>query len=883
LDPKCVDVNCRARENRFCAGDHVMRQARFCIPLSAVTLTLLGGGTIASAQLTIATTPSTLSFQAQGGQLGYPLDSSISVTAPTATQFAVSVDQSWVSISDASSDTPITPTTVLTTSEVLLVRVKATPVTPGKYLANIYFYTPPGTLNPTNSVPVALTVGPAGSGNLILTPSALTFNYLTGAPYPQAQTITIASSTAGSVPISLTSYTVSGGPWLSVATNSYFTPALATVYAAPLPGMAPGAYTGAVYVVPFGGTGIPQTVPVTMVVSTIGLLTASPPSLTFNYQSGGALPAPQTLTVVNALGGNVAYNVATSTSSGGNWLSTSTSYGTTPSSFLVSVSSFSLSTGTYYGTVNIYPVGSTVPSSQVPVILTVLSGSQLIATPATMSFNYVSGGAAPLSQFITVTSTGAPITFNASVAGPSWITLSTSSAITPTAVLVNVNPPAGIAAGTYSASVLLTPVGGGKSVAVSIAVKTTAANYLSVNPTSITFEYTLGGPNPAPAVVSVTTSSGPVQFDAITAAVASPSWLKASSSSQYTPATVTVTANPQGLGAGTYPGILSIESDDADNSPQTISVTLIVTKASTLTLNPFSMSFSYQIGQANPPFQLGVVSSQDAGVPFGVSTATFSGGSWLLAAGDGATPSTVIAGISPNLLAGGTYSGTLNIHPSDSTLVPLQVPVTLNVASVPVFVPSTNQLTFQYRLSGPVPQVQKINLRASDGGTIVYYPTVNTGDGGQWLKVSPNVNTTPSDVSIAIDPAGLAAGFYYGTVLMNDTALNAPSAYVPVSLQVSSGPILSVPGQPLVFTAQPGSAPVTQQITVGGNGNSLPYHVDTSATWLQVLPSDGSTDSVLNVVATPPATAGYYVATITITIPGVAGSQQYVPVALVVR
>jgi hypothetical protein len=72
-------------------------------------------------------------------------------------------------------------------------------------------------------------------------------------------------------------------------------------------------------------------------------------------------------------------------------------------------------------------------------------------------------------------------------------------------------------------------------------------------------------------------------------------------------------------------------------------------------------------------------------------------------------------------------------------------------------------------------------------------------------------------------------------------------------------------------------------VTVGGNGNSLPYHADTSASWLQALPSDGSTDATLSVVASPTVPAGYYVGTVTISIPGVAGSQQYVPVVLVVR
>jgi hypothetical protein len=292
----------------------------------------------------------------------------------------------------------------------------------------------------------------------------------------------------------------------------------------------------------------------------------------------------------------------------------------------------------------------------------------------------------------------------------------------------------------------------------------------------------------------------------------------------------------------------------------------------------------HQVGQADPPLQAAVVSSQGTPLPFSVSASTPTGGSWLLAARSGATPGTVIAGISPNLLTPGTYSGSVNIQPTDPTLVPLQAPVILNVASGPVFMPSTNQLTFQSRIGGPIPAAQQITIGASGGGTIVYYPSAKTADDGSWLKVSPSVGVTPSDVTVTIDAAGLSAGLYYGVVVLNDTATVSPVAYVPVTLQVSSGPILSVAGQPLMFSAQAGGAPAAaQQITVGGNGNSVALHVDNTASWLQVIPSDGSTDAVLSVIASPTMPAGYHITTLTISIPGVASSQQFVPVVFVVH
>ena len=99
--------------------------------------------------------------------------------------------------------------------------------------------------------------------------------------------------------------------------------------------------------------------------------------------------------------------------------------------------------------------------------------------------------------------------------------------------------------------------------------------------------------------------------------------------------------------------------------------------------------------------------------------------------------------------------------------------------------------------------------------------------------------------------------------------------------------------QPLDSTIQVSSSLATTttvkrpepQITVGGSGATLPFHVDTSGgSWLQVTPTDGSTDAILSVVASPTGLAsGYYLGLITPSILGVAGSQQYVPVVFIVQ
>jgi hypothetical protein len=849
-----------------------------------ISLALFGVGAIANAQLSIDEVGG-FSFTYQLGA-SLPPDQFLHVNG-SGLRFTVDQTQvPWITVYNTadrtvvvSNQTQVSPPVVLG----LQVNPAASQLkTPGTYSGTLYINQIP-TVGTGIPVPMTLTVLGPPTGSIIVSPTSLTFNYPMGGAVPLSQLLSI-TNTTGSVSFNLGFSTSNGLNWLSAFPSFSYTPSTVTVTATPLPGMGPGVYTGLVYV--HVGTSIAQTVPVTLVIAAGGTLSASPTFLTFNYQTGGAAPAPQTVSVVNYLGGNVPYTVTASTSTGINWLAVSPASGTTPSSFSVSVYPATLSPATYYGTVSVYQAGSSGPSTQIPVTLIVNSGSQLVASPTSLTFNYSSGGATPPSQYISVSSTGSPIAFSGIVSGLSWVTLSPGTGTTPTALTVSIKPPAGLAAGTYNATALLTPISGGSSASVGITINVTSPNFISLSQSSVSFDYTIGGPTPAAEFVYVTSSGGSTRFDALASATGFGPWLKASQSSQYTPATVTITANPQGLAAGTYTGAVSIVADGANNSPQIINVTLIVTNSTTFSSNPFGMSFSYQIGQADPPYQLGVISSQGKVLPFSLSASTSSGGAWLLAAGGGTTPAAVIASISPNALTPGSYSGMLNVQPADSTLVPLQVPVLLNVASGPVFMTSANQLSFQYQLNAAAPQTQTVNVTASGGAVIVYYPAAKTADGGTWLQVSPSAGATPSAVTVTINPTGLAAGWYYGAVILNDAAGIAPVAYVPVTLQVSSGPILTVAQQPLTFTAKAGGTPPpVQQITVGGGGNTLPYHVDTSGgSWLQVTPTDGSTDAVLSVVANPAGiNPGYYVGVITISIPGVAGSQQYVPVAFVAQ
>ena len=829
------------------------------------TLCLLGSLKLTIAQVNV--NPQSLSFSYQIGG-GNPPAQSLFIFSEVPTQFAVTTSGApWLTV---------TPTTGVTPNTLVATVTPPAGATAGTLNGTVIIGPPASADNLKLVVPVTLQILPASPGNLVVTPASIVFDYRTGGPNPSPYTLSV-TSTGTAAAFTVSASTASGGAWLFVSPNSGVTPAAFSAYVLPAATTAPGTYTGTISVVPSYAGATPQRVSVTLRVSAGGTLTASPNSLTFNYQPGSPIPSPQVLNIATSTGAAMTANVSANTTGGGSWLVVSPGIATTPFSVIVSVNPLNVVPGTYYGNVSVAPaVGGA--ATLIPVTLAVYSVTHLVVAPESLSFNYQSGGPSPPPQYLAVTSTGVPINFTTSILGPSWISVSSTRATTPTGLGVTVNPPITTAPGFYNATLTLTPASGAQ-VAVAISVQVTAANYISLDRSSISFAYAPGDPAPPAVIVPVTSSAGSLRFETIASTAGFSPWLKVSQSSQYTPAQIYVSISPAGLTAGTYSGAVSVASDDAVNSPQTINVSLVVSPQPNFSASPFAMVFSYQIGGTAAPMQLAVISNQGAPMSFMVSAATDSGGNWLIAAGGGTTPATIAATVDPAKLGPGTYTGNLVLKAASDAVNPLQVPVILNVSTGPVFRPAGTQVSFQYQRTGPVPASQKVTINAA-GSSIVFYTGTSTGDGGKWLKVSPDVAVTPSDVTVSVDPQGLTSGQYYGVIVLTDASGAAPTSFVPVSLQVSDIAILTVPSQALNFAASVGAGPsAPQTILVKGTLSASNFQVNTNgANWLQVNPVSGVTDATLNAVAAPGSMpAGLYFGVVSIEIPGVAASQQYVP------
>ncbi len=146
-------------------------------------------------------------------------------------------------------------------------------------------------------------------------------------------------------------------------------------------------------------------------------VTATPASLTFTYQSGGAtLPAAQTVSVK---AGSQAYTTSVSPNTA-LWLTVSPDSGKLPASLSVRVNPTSLAVGAYNASVVVTVTGAAGPVN-IPVTLNVTAPpSTLTVSPATLTFT---APPAPAGQSVTLSTNGAPISFTAT-SGALWLSVS---------------------------------------------------------------------------------------------------------------------------------------------------------------------------------------------------------------------------------------------------------------------------------------------------------------------------------------------------------------------------------------------------------------------------------------------------------------------------
>ena len=198
----------------------------------------------------------------------------------------------------------------------------------------------------------------------------------------------------------------------------------------------------------------------------------------------------------------------------------------------------------------------------------------LIVSPASLTFSATANGSVPSPKSLAVSAarrTGFSASISVQSGGTNWLTIGPIGNLTTNQTLtVSVNQ-SRLAAGTYTGTITLRANERTTAVPVTLTV-TSAASPLTVSPSSLTFTAASSSTIPAAQSLSVTAPRA-TAFTA-TATAQGRNWLTISpSGSLTTNRTLSVSANPAGLAAGSYSGSVTLT---ASSGTRTVAVTLVV-------------------------------------------------------------------------------------------------------------------------------------------------------------------------------------------------------------------------------------------------------------------------------------------------------------------
>jgi uncharacterized protein (TIGR03437 family) len=650
----------------------------------------------------------------------------------------------------------------------------------GNYTGTVFVTTQFGQVNFT----VNLAVGTGGTSGLVATPGSLNFNIpIVGAGTPP-QTTTITQNGFAVTIQSITSSVV-GQTWLVPS----FTGNTVTVGINGA-NLTQGTYSATLTVTTSGGV---VTIPVNVSVATGGGgttgLVATPNPVVLSVASGTQSTSQNVNITLNGASTNIT-SVSATTSTGQNWLTA-----TTNQTGVVTVTAFpsTLSTGTYSGTVT---VNTTAGSTTFQVNLTVgTSGTTgLSATPNPVTLT-AQIGAAPSSQNVNILFNGNPATVTSvsttTTTGQNWLTaqnLGVSGTVT-----ITVNPSI-LLAGSYTGTVNVNTTAGTTSFQVNLTVgSTTPANGLTVTPNPITFNESAAG-QAGSQTISVTLNGAAQQITGSTFAPTIPG-LTFVNTRINSDGTLTLTVNSVVTTPGIYTGTLTLVT--ATGGQVAVPVTLNFGGSGGgggLSASPNLVTFSGQSGATLPSQNVNITFNGAAVTILGVSTSTTTGQNWLSASAATGVTGVVTVSVNTGGLQGGTYSGTVTVNTSSGT-VTFQVNLTVGTTTPPgptIILSPVSLAPVSFQVGGAAPTPQIINLSLVGGGTTTFSASASTSSGGSWLSVTPANGTVPGSITVTVNPSGLGAGTYSGSVAINVPLASNSPVTLPITLTVTA-PVVTAP------------------------------------------------------------------------------------------
>jgi uncharacterized protein (TIGR03437 family) len=726
------------------------------------------------------------------------------------------------------------------------------------------------------SVATALILLAAGSlsmraQSLSAQPGSISFTYTIGGTAPMTQFISVTSPSSAEV----TESTGSGCGWVVIGAISSNSPTTFNFAVdANTTGLAPGPYS---CTITFNASGESSTTVQASLTVTGPSIAATPQSLQFNYQVGGQTPISQPISVTS-MNPTSGVMVTSSLGSGCGWLNLSGGSGNTPSSASAGVNTSGLTPGVPYSCTITFSAAGATPIS-VQASLTVTQPTTLLVTPQVLQFNYQIGGPPPPSLRILVDSTnpssGVAVTISTG-SGCDWLTTSFASGTTPFSFLAGVNT-ANLSPGPYSCTITFAATGATSTFAQA-SLTVTQQNIIVASPSTLSFNYQIGGASPTPQSVLLTTN--PMNGVMVASSLGGGcNWLTLSGGSGTTPYMAMASVNSTGLIAGPYSCTITFSATGAQNSP-TVTATLSVTSPPMTTLSPSLglLQFgTYQLGNPAPASQsLSVTSTNPAsGVTFMTSEGLGCG--WLNVPSGGTTLATLSISVNTSGLAANTnYSCVITLTASGVASAPTVTATLTTSANPPIITPAsfpggTAGVTY---LAPP--------LTATQGTPPYKNWTVSAG------SLPPGLSLDGGTGVISGTPTSATGSPFNFSVQVSDSA-GVTSAAQPLSIAIAVPSVVVAPTSlNFVFLQESSAVPPPQSISVFGTSKGTSCNATASSSsgnWLVINSSAASGQTPFSIpvsVTVAGLGANTYAGQVTITCANSSPALIPVPVTLVV-
>jgi len=645
--------------------------------------------------------------------------------------------------------------------------------------------------------------------------------------------------------------------------------------------------------------------------------TTSPTNLSFcGLTAASVNPSAQTLRVSTSNGLSAAFSITSDVS----WLNLSVA--SAPQTDFVVVVSINMAqaamlpNGTSVGHLTVS--GSGYGSATVTVTIT-LGGASCAGTGGAISadttavISTIVANAQDV-KFVNITNnTNAPLTVTTFTSQPAWLSIFPSQVViganSTQQFTVNIFPAgASLAPGqSYSATLTFAPQSSGLAaltIPLTLNYGTGGSQALTPNPPVVAFPLPAGTTQGALTLTVTNSGSTTVALKALS----SVPWLFVTPVTDQTVniggmATFTLSFNSTGLLATNYNTTIQIVDDSNNVSGINVQVTLCVgsvtcqgsgTTGAIFNSAPASLTFTVPPGAVAP--QTATLAITEA-LLLVIASASSSTPTWLsvnppTATVNGLTATNFTVTVSPsNLPPGNQATSIITFSPLSTSGVALSVPVTVNITAVPTLTSTPSSFNFAYQTGANIPAAQALLVSSDTPGQFMAAGTTNNG--GSWLVVSPQSGATsgasgaPTPVSVQVNPISLQPGTYSGQVVVTNTATNI-AQNTPVTLQVSSLPIISFTNSETDFSYQYQSAtlPIQQSVGVSTTGNPVNFLVqitpNSGGNWLVVSPRNGVTPQNLSFSLDPVVLAGLapgkYQSTIALSAQGAGNTPTYLVV-----